>query len=350
MTEKLQKCLGEIKQLIDKGDLSTAIKELRFAAESYPQEGIIPYYLGYLSQLGKEDKLALRFFLKSIELGYRETDVFLAAALLQKDYGRLDDAEENFKNAIKESKNDEEKWISRSALAVFYLENRKFLRADKEAKALISEFEDNYEGYHLHIICETFRGNIDEAKKCLECIPERFKTHPQYLIDKIEFAKKLGKIDLLKEVLEEEDVNRYIPEVVLREKLLTLPDSTPIDIKEKFVKELAYDYHNSDAILSMVIIEFGHKNHTKSAQLASVVLENEKDNRGIKFYLALFFQMFNFFYLSDKHPSEEVRKWIKSAGIWCISFANRVNDEDTTGIVESSVRDLFGCMGLTIED
>ena len=170
------------------------------------------------------------------------------------------------------------------------------------------------------------------------------------MIDKIEFAKKLGKIDLLKEVLEEQDVNRYIPEVVLREKLLMLPDSTPIDIKEKLVKELAYDYHNSDAILSMVIIEFGHNNHTKSAQLANVVLENEKDNRGIKFYLALFFQMFNFFYLSDKHPSEEVRKWIKSAGIWCISFANRVNDEDTTGIVESSVRDLFGCMGLTIED
>ena len=111
--------------------------------------------------------------------------------------------------------------------------------------------------------------------------------------------------------------------------------------KAKIIETLAKKYHDSDAVISMMVVEFANKNFKKSAQIANVILENEKVNQGIRYYLALFFQIYNLYYLSEKNPSAELRKWIESAGNWCIAFAERLALPEIDNTVRDAIRELF---------
>lgn len=72
-------------------------------------------------------------------------------------------------------------WASLSCLAVFYIENEMYLKADKIARKFIKEFPDNCQGYHLHILIEAMREHYDEVFAYMDILPEKFKNHPQFL-------------------------------------------------------------------------------------------------------------------------------------------------------------------------
>ena len=47
------------------------------------------------------------------------------------------------------------------------------------------------------------------------------------------------------------------------------------------------------------------------------------------------------YYLSEKNPSAELRKWIESAGNWCIAFAERLALPEIDNTVRDAIRELF---------
>lgn len=340
MDDKLQAKLKDVDEKISGFATNEAIDILKELVAAYPDEGIIPYYFGKICLMAKENEMALNYFNAAIRLNYNLPDVYLSIALLQKEMGLINDAEKSFLKASEQTEDKELLWASLSCLAVFYIENEMYLKAGKISKTMVKEFPNNYQGYHLHFTIETMRKGYDDAFSYLERLPEQFKNHPQYLIDLVELYKKSGKEEKLKDLFEtDERFKMFIPQIVLREKIASLSDSN--EEKEALIRKLAKEHSDKDAILSLMILEFSRKNFEKSAKIANVILDKEKSNQGYRYYLALYFQMYNFYYLSEKKPSQELMNWIEKAGNWCINFADTFNIPEMGKTVRDSVNELF---------
>lgn len=342
MDEILTTKIGNVESLIENGNLDMAVGVLKELAKEYPQEGIVAYYLGRVCLIGKDGVLALKYFLAAIERGYATADVYLSTAMLQKNLGETSDAEKNLLKAIEVADTVDLNWASLSCLSVFYIENEMYLKADKIAKKLIKEFPDNYQGYHLHVLIEAMREHYEELFAYMDMLPEKFKDHPQFLMDVIEIYKKAGKETELAELFETDlRFTTVIPQIVLREKISSMPNDEYDDTKERLIRQLARDYHDKDAVISVMILEFSRKNFKKSSQIANVILDNEKLNQGFRYYLALYYQIYNFYYLAEKKPSAELRSWIEKAGNWCMNFVDEMGIPAASDIVNSSIQELF---------
>lgn len=311
-------------------------------SEHYPDEGIIPFYLGKIAMAVEDEELAMKYLAEAEEKGYDSAELFLAMGLLLSPTGNIAETEKRFLEAEKASETLEMRWGALSALAVFYLQHEMFLKVEKIAKTMIADYPNNYQGYHIHIMAEAIRDHYDEVNSYMEKLPDMFKIHPQYLTDVVEIYKKQGKTDELLKLFEFDNrFEKYIPQVVLREKINALPSDQYRDQKEKLIYRLAKEYHDSDAVVSAMILEFSKMNFKASSVIANVVLDNEKESPGLKYYLALFFQIFNFYYLAEKKPSAKLRKWIEEAGNWCIEFAAEFNLPEVSDIVSASIQELF---------
>lgn len=342
MNELLLRQINSVEQMLEECEYVQAVDSLHKLAQEYPTEGIIAFYLGRMCLIGKDDQIALQYFETAVRMDYKNTDVYLSMALLQKNLSTINEAERSFFKALEMAGTKEKKWACSSCLAVFYIENEMYLKADKIAKKMIKEYPDNYQGYHLHIIIETLRGHFEEVFAYIDMLPKNFKSHPQHLIDLIEIYKKSEKDSELVELFDNDiRFNEVIPQIVLKEKIVLMPNDEFDDTKEKLIRDLANYYQDSDAIISIMILEFGRKNFKKSSQIANIVLENEKRNLGLKFYLAMYFQIYNLYYLADKKPSDKLCRWIEKAGNWCIKFTDDLNISAIGDTVRNSIKDLF---------
>ena len=206
VNESLKDEILLIDRHIDSGEYQNAIEILSRLINEYPNEGVVPFYLGHLSQIGHENELALKYYSTAIKMGYVNADAYFSVAMLQKEFGQTSEAEKSFNKALELSVNDVEKWACYSSLAILYLENKMYLKEEKVSKLLVEKYSDNYEGYHIHIIAEALRGNIDDVKAYMEKLPAKFKTHPQYLIDKIDLCKSEGNKNELSSLIDDEVV------------------------------------------------------------------------------------------------------------------------------------------------
>lgn len=331
-----------IDKMLEKCEYTNALSVLKELAQEYPSEGIVPYYLGQMSLIGKDNLLAQKYFKTAIDMGYEKPDAYLLLALIQKDLYMVAESEENFTKAVNAAHSSEILWTVLSCSCVFYIENEMFLKAEKIAKRIIKEYPENYEGHHLHIMINALRERYEEVFAYMDILPEKFKIHPQFLIDIIEIYKKSGKESKLLELFDRDlRFNAIIPQVVLRERISTMENVQSDDTKEQLIRELANEYHNKDAIISVMILEFSKKNFKKSSQIANAILDNEKGNQGFRYYLALYFQIYNLYYLAERKPSVELRKWIEKAGNWCINFVDEMGIPAASDVVTSSIQELF---------
>ena len=342
MNKNLLINFDNVDQLIKEQDFPKAMGILKSLVGKYPTEGIIPYYFGRICLAVKEEQLAVQYFQKAIEMNCCNTDVYLSLALLQKNIGTTNEAEKNFNHAIERVKTQEERWASFSCLAVFYIENKMYMKADKIAKAIINEFPDNYQGYHLHTIIDTLKGDYEDAISYLKMIPERFKRHPQYLIDIIDVYKNSDKKEKLPEIFNHNlTFTEVIPQIVLREKIIASFNSEDNEEKEELIQTLANNYHDKDAIFAVLVLEFSRRNFKKASYIANIILENELENLNIRYYLALYFQIYNFYYMSDCHPSEKLVKWIENSAKWCVEFVDQFNIPEISLPLRKSLQNLF---------
>ena len=210
-------------------------------------------------------------------MGYKNSDVYLAIALLEKEYD-FNSAENYFLKALDLAETNEIKWFSLATVIAFYIENGMYMKAEKYIKKIMLYYPDNYEGFHLHIMIKALRETFEETTAYMNKLPEKFKSHPQYLIDYIAVYKKFGMQNKLHDLFENNSIfKKIIPYIVLREKIISMPNDDGNDsTKEREIRKLASVYHDSDAILSVMILEFSKRNFKNSAIIANVVLYNER--------------------------------------------------------------------------
>ena len=60
---------------MENGDYLSAARLLDDLSEKYPDEGIVPYYLGRLSMIVKDEELAIKYFLAAEKKGYNITEL-----------------------------------------------------------------------------------------------------------------------------------------------------------------------------------------------------------------------------------------------------------------------------------
>lgn len=342
MEDIFKKGIDAVETLLADDNYQQALDILKDLSEQYPNNGIISYYLGRLSIIGKDDELAVQYFLKAEEMGYKDVGMYLSVAMFFNEAGAVREAEKYFMKADKIAYGDEYKWAALSAMAVFYIENSMYLKAERIIKDILKLFPENYQGYHLHILVEILKEHYDEALAYIRRVPDKFQKHPQLLLDYIEIYKQQGREDLDKLFEEDARFMSIIPQEVLKERMRSLPDDEEsINEKEKIIVELAKKYQDSDAIVSLMILNFAKSDFERSSKIANIILENEKSNQGLKYYLALYFQIYNLYCLSDKKPSEELRRWVQDAGNWCVNFAESLQLPEVGDTVRNSMKELF---------
>lgn len=342
MEQIIKDSILKVDQLIDDKEYSDAFSILCDLSEQYPNEGIIPYYLGRVCLNVNEEHLALQYFLASMKRNYKSSDLFLMTGILLSDEGEELAAEESLINAEKTSKSDEERWVALSSLAVLYIEYERYLKAQRIIKQLIREYPNNYQGYHLYIVEKVATEQFDEANAFILQIPQLFSNHPQFLLDYIELLQVQNKDDELNSLLNTDSrFAEIIPQEVLRARLNIIAEKDSYDKKKDIIIELAKKFNDCDAIISLMIIAFAEGDFKKSSKIAALILEKEKATQGIRFYWALYFQIFNYYFLSDKRPSEQLAIWIHKAGNWCVSYAESFNSDEIGTTIRVSIQALF---------
>lgn len=327
------------KNLIEKKCIKGAIDILKPLAKKYPEDGCVAFNLGRCAALLNEPVIAYHYYSLALEKGYKDIILYLILADYESFYGSIKQAEIYFNDALVISNSNEEKWAVLNDIALFYITHNMYLNADRYIKRLINDFPDNYNGYHLHFLIYIIKEKYDDARKYLEMLPIKFKNLPQYLIDFIDVIKLQGNTNELLELFENDRrLTDIIPQYVFKQKYILSNDNTE---KIGIVNELIKEYHDKDSVLSLVFLYFAQQKFQESSEIAKFVLEQEKDIQGIRFYLALYFQIFNLFYLANKKPSADLRKWIETAGNWCLNYVNKTNIKEIQDSVSDSIASLF---------
>ncbi len=235
------------------------------------------------------------------------------------------------------------------------IDQKQYLKAEKTAQNMIVLFPDSYEGYHLRFLIfmkkaekKLGEGTLANDKKTqykvarlyLDEVPDRFSLTPQYLCDMMEWYIAQGKTNEFLSLVESDDrFMTVIPNEVLKLKyryLYEQHETGSLDV----LKELITNYPDVDAMIALMTLYFANQQYDKSSKIGTELLENT-ELTNLQMYLVLFYQIFSFYYLSDKNPTEEVAGWIEQAGQKCIEIAARIGNESVCQEVKSAISELF---------
>lgn len=306
---------------IESGEWEKANKLLENLAQEIPENGKVLYEYGLLAQQQGEFDLALRRYNEAMEKDPGNFFVYMNIALIKKLSGDNREEEKYLNEALEKAKCKEERWFALSSLCTHYMNLHTYLKAEKFAKQIIREFEDNYEGYHLYIEIQMRRKSYDEAISYIEEVPETMKNHPQYLADMISWLERSEQYEKLLDLLKnDEQIKKVIPEYMLRKRIAV---SGSLGHTEEAIKDLfdmLKEYKDVDAAICLAFFLFLNGDYEQSADLANAIMDEEKDNADLRFYLALFCEILSFYYLSGKKPSEKLISWMQHACIWCSDF------------------------------
>lgn len=246
---------------------------------------------------------------------------FLNCAMDKRMTGDTKEEEGYLNMALEHAVRREEKWFALCSLCTHYMQFHMYLKAEKTAKQIINEFPDNYEGYHLFVQIQMQRKSYDEAVVYIEQIPDEMKNHPQYFADLIGWLEQSGRYEELLELLKkDEKMNQVIPEYVLRKRISVSGTLERTEEAMKDLLEMLSKFGDIDAAICLAYYLFANGNYRLSADLANIIMDEEKDTAGIRFYLALLCEMYSFYYLAKKKPSEQLLLWMQKACIWCSDF------------------------------
>ena len=109
------------------------------------------------------------------------------------------------------------------------------------------------------------------------------------------------------------------------------------------LKELITNYSDVDAMITLMTLFFANQQYDKSSKIGAELLKNT-ELTDPQMYLVLFYQIYSFYYLSNKNPTEEVAEWIEQAGQKCIEIAARIGNESVFQEVRTAISELFSEM------
>ena len=330
------------KQLINDEEYVKALKILKDLAYENPNNSKIPYLLGIVALSIDEENLAYDYFMKSETLGYENANLFYKMAVIESNLEKSRESEMHFNKAIALADKDES-FVCYDSLITFYLEHNMFLKADKLSKRLMLDFPNNYIGYHYQIECLLLRNRDLEAKSFLNMIPENFKKSPLFLMDNIKVLQRTENSEM---VINEIDNNKIYEKIIPNYSLkIKYNMSSNMDAGTKslsaIIKKLVVDYGDIDGIFALMLINFENKNFEVTANICQYILEYDANVQGLRFYIALYFQMYCLYFMSENKPSRALVDYIQRSGDLCLNYFATLESKEIYEIVDTSIGYLY---------
>lgn len=343
LNEKDLALLEQVENMIEDNHVQSAKDMLQSLVLQYPNDGRVLYNYGKIAMLIKDFASAEEAFEQAIAQQYENAHLLLLSGALKDAKDDNKAARSYYEKACELADDATEKWATNQKLALFYIENKMFAKAKKIAEKMIHDYPDNYEGYHLNYLYLAGKKMWEEARLYLNEVPDIFTLTPQYLRDIMEWYTSQGKTKEFLSIVESDDnYMKVIPNEVLKLKYRYLYEQNDVGYVD-VLKELITNYSDVDAMITLMTLFFANQQYDKSSKIGAELLKNT-ELTDPQMYLVLFYQIYSFYYLSNKNPTEEVAEWIEQAGQKCIEIAARIGNESVFQEVRTAISELFSEM------
>lgn len=333
---------SKIKEDIINSKLEDAVKQSVNLLKTNVDDGEAYYCLGLCMARLNDMSAAISDFKKAEEKKFANCNMFVFLAKNEERTGNSEKAESYYKEAINTSSSELESAYSKGEYSLYLVRQKMFLKAEKLSKSIMNDYPDNYYGYHAYIICQAEKEDYKRAESFINEIKNKFQENEYYLKDCIDLYEKQHDVAETKAYIDQNSIFlQVIPEETLKISLRYYVESKDVENVVETLKVLLWEYGDKNAALLLMMMLFASKKYKETSEIASYVLENEKNRAGVYLYFALEFQMYSLFYMSEGHPSQEFVRWVEKAGGWCIAFAKSHFSGDVADILSSTVYELF---------
>ena len=180
-------------KLMQEENYPEASKLLKKILQEDPDNGRAAADVGVICIYLQEIEAAIFYLQKALDNGYDSYTTYLNLAGVKKQMGQQEEAERLYREALKRADTKERKWTCQTMLGKFYLENEKFLRAEKVAKTMIKEYPDNYQGHRLQTRILIEQKQYQECENYMKKLEQKFGRYPVYLQDRKTYLYQQGK-------------------------------------------------------------------------------------------------------------------------------------------------------------
>ena len=309
----------EAVRLIHQKDYTSAAAMLKDILAQNPDDRIANYYTGLLCVYELNYEMAEDFFEKAKSLGMDDCALWMNLSGVYEDLGKMAEAEEGYKDAVKRAADEQERWSCITALGLFYLKRKQYLRARKIAAQLQKDFPANYEGWHLQYEIARVQEQYEECQRVLKLAEESFGDHPVCLGDQLELWKETKSPEEILELLEaDQRFMEKIPLLTLRTRVMLLERLNRREEAKKDILILAERYLDPDAMISAVLFAFGDQDYRRVQQLCLAVMkELENDPEDIHYFHATYYSMFASYMEDEGQIRAENIKWVEQGVDYC---------------------------------
>lgn len=327
--------IEKVEELIENDDYIEALKIIKSLPEGTSSSGRIAYDLGIIAVKTDDRDMALKFFDKAEENGFINADLLYQKIKLLIDYGETDGVEDLFERIKEYIVDPDEMWAVYNEQIRYYLDNDLLLNADKMAKDMIKSFPDNYHGFHYHFVVEMEKEHYNEAKSCLDVASEKFSYNREYLLDLAEYHKATDEDKLYELLKNDKRFMEYIPDYCLKNIYHFAKEKNDTKEMIESLKQLAFDYHDSDGILSILMLLQANNSYEDAVEVANLLMKINEKEMNVYYLFGLYYQMFNYYSIYKGNLSESMKNWIIDAGNVCIDFSEAFGEEISKTVIEN---------------
>ena len=255
-----------------------------------------------------------------------------------------DDArvEKNYKKAIEEAETKQLKQEYMVSFSNYYLNNKKILHFEKIVRKLISQFPDDYIGYHLLFSGYIRQKKYENALKLLKDIKEKFEEELLYLNDFLEYCLITEDIQILKEfLLNDDNFMKYIPEKTLYVEGVILMVQNDWEKAIERIYILADQYKNVNALSTIMLLAFAQKRYRISKNIAyKIICDSKTEAASLPYFWAVYCLIFSSYFDDSKKIMEKDRVWMKNGIEFCKKWMALYNMDDAA--LEATFSKLIG--------
>ncbi|MDD2981105.1 MAG: hypothetical protein PHN80_14205, partial [Hespellia sp.] len=255
---------------------------------------------------------AALYYEKAEKEAYENYGILLNLAAAKEQQEKWQEAEACYLKILECTEDEVERIHVFTALVLHYRKRNMYLKAQRIVNQLIEEIPHQYQGHHLYFLMKQERSHFEEISIHMEEIREEFGGNPQFLIDELAALELAGKEEaLLERINNHPAVMEVIPEVALRKKVELYANRKDMEKTTEAIWELLRRTGDVDAAISAIMIEMLNKNHKRAADLANYVMEQEREVRQERFYIAMYLQMNALTLYLDGKKDEKIEELIK---------------------------------------
>ena len=230
--------------------------------------------------------------LAALEQGYAKAGVYFNLAVCAEAAGELTEAGQNYGKAIDVAEGDEVPRAQMGA-AEFNFRTGQVKRAAELSQILMQNERVGYRPYHLYCAACSQLKKPAEAEEMLKEVEGRFAREPDYWKDRLKIMDlQFHFSSALKLIEEKREIMELIPRDAMRLKVKILVMLKDRGRAEEAIREYFERCGTIEAGFLKMLLDTGRENYEEALGVAVSILQAQEKNRGLMFYLALYYTVF----------------------------------------------------------